>query len=215
VVLVGLARFTNPPDVQPWGRNKAVVPTLFIQKNFSLANDKLPKYGNPAELTSIVIKPRQVIVWVSITPLEDRGPPPAAPLVPALLDMGSGHNFSVRPEHVGWDIQQLRQRMEPDDKRWPWVRDISNRKVKVPLLLANLWLYPELPGEQGSLAPHFIHLGQSGITCYDADAARAKRIQIPEGPRMGVFGMGALCAGYLSLHIEANPMGGTALLFIP
>jgi hypothetical protein len=49
---------------------------------------------------NVIVRPFQIVVWVSITPQHVIEYDAATPRVPAVLDTGNNHNFSLREEHL-------------------------------------------------------------------------------------------------------------------
>ncbi len=108
-----------------------------------------------------VVKPTQIIIWVSITSVDQRDFDPATGRFPAILDTGLSHNFAIQEELLnrwaGFDRRNLRK-----------LRDITLRGDIVPLHEAEVWLHPNRRGERdspGNRVPFPLQL-ENGIAVY-------------------------------------------------
>ena len=111
--------------------------------------NSLPYFNRQTTLSvrgrDVVIKPTQIVTWVSIGESGQDGFNPAIPRFPAVLDTGLSHNFAISQEHL--------IRWAGVDSRW---RE-KNREIRIggdaiPLHLAELWLHPNRPGEREPFA---------------------------------------------------------------
>ncbi len=89
-------------------------------------------------LERVRIKPYQIIVWVSVTARNVLELPPHAPRLPAILDTGHSHNFSIQHRHLTDWVQ-----VQPDLLRQ--IGAITVEGQHVPLHDANVWLRRNLP----------------------------------------------------------------------
>ena len=114
----------------------------------------LPFFDTPTradfERGPVPIKAHQIMVWVGITegPLTEFDP--GRPCLPAILDTGHTHNFSIREDHLirwaGLDPRSLENQGE--------VRISGDR---VPLLYADVWLRPNVRGKHAIGSPTGSH----------------------------------------------------------
>ena len=154
-------------------------------------------------VTPIRLKPYQILAWVSLTHRGLARLPHATPRIPALLDTGHNHNFSLREQHL------TQSGLETP---WPWsssplkVRDSSAVEHEVPRLLLDLWLHPDAAQPNDVAYP--LRLGFRGAACYLAAGPVA-------GPHLPLLGLAALCAGSLTAEFQCNPSGGTVRLLVP
>jgi hypothetical protein len=159
--------------------------------------------SNPLWPTAVRLKPYQVLLWVSLTHRGLTQLPPGTPRVPALLDTGHNHNFSLREEHfalsglespVPWSSMPLR------------VRDASGIEREVPRLLVDVWLHAD--AAQTSELAYPLRLGFRGASCYLSDTTVS-------GPHLPLLGLAALCAGSVTLEMQCGPTGGTVCISVP
>ena len=94
---------------------------------------------DPSKLgRKILLKPCQFLVSVSFTlPGVERLPGNASRL-PALVDTGHGHTFSLSDEQTGLSDQEIEQWLHP--RLFLKVRDVHGHEALVPRLRGNLWL---------------------------------------------------------------------------
>src|SRR5207244_40893 len=108
--------------------------------------------------------------------------PAETPRLPALIDTGHNHNFSLREEHLlhsGLDSRDLEWRATPLR-----VRDVGGREWDVPRLLVDIWIHSNLP--RLSHRPFPLRLGAVGAACYLTGGPVA-------GPSLPIVGLRALC----------------------
>jgi len=89
------------------------------------------------------IKPRQIVVWLSIGP--PGSPPPLIPgsRFPAVLDTGFNNSFLIQEEHLmAWCGFSLAD--------FNGVAVLSAFGKKIPMIDADLWLHSNLPGHRDS-----------------------------------------------------------------
>lgn len=150
------------------------------------------------------LKPYQLVVWVSVTRRGLRQLPEGVPRLPALLDTGHNHNFSLRQEHL------FLTGLAPDELEWRGtplrVRDASAREWDVPRLLVDVWLHSNLP--RLARRPYPLRLGAVGAGCYLRQMPVA-------GPFLPLIGLRALCMSRISLELHCRPDGGSLNLRVP
>src|SRR5271166_6791818 len=91
------------------------------------------------ELERLPVKPYQIIVWVSVTARNVVDLPRHAPRIPAILDTGHNHHFSIHERQLAdWALLQ-RNLLPPRGT-------IKVEGATVPLHRATVWLHPNQPG---------------------------------------------------------------------
>jgi hypothetical protein len=153
----------------------------------------LPYRGDADEvsvgLERIPILPYQIIIWVSVTARTVLTLPPSAPRIPAILDLGHNHNFSIQERHLAkW------ARLSP--QLLPQRGAIIVAKKEIPLYFAAVWIHPNRPGYRDEFAdqsPYRLEL-REGIAVYPASS---------EFPRLPLIGLRAL--GRNKLHLVMDP----------
>lgn len=97
--------------------------------------------------TSIVVARRQIIVWVSISPLGCDECPPEARRFPAVLDTGFNHGLLLQQTHfqlwTGYGLTRSGFRA---------VGRLDVYGSQATLYEADLWLHPNLRGRRDELA---------------------------------------------------------------
>jgi hypothetical protein len=135
------------------------------------------------------VRPYQIIVHMSISPLTLPGWDPRTPHFPAILDTGNNHNFAIRRDHlVRW------AGLQPDASRV--LGAMRERDRRLPLHAARLWLHRNVPGERRARhdrEPHLLEVAE-GITVYPDDI----------GPRLPILGLRALTRNHLHLGIDTE-----------
>jgi hypothetical protein len=150
------------------------------------------------------LKPFQLAIEVSITPRGLVRLPDNAIRLPALLDTGHNHNFSLREEHLavsGLDFSELEWLGSPLR-----VRDASGAEHEVPRLLVDVWLHSNLP--RLANRPFPFRLGSVGASCYLRQGAVS-------GPFLPLLGLRALCLATTSVELRCDPSGGRLNLRLP
>ena len=126
----------------------------------------------------VEVKAFQVIVWVSISGDETTTWDPRIPKLPAILDIGTTHNFAVTNDHlVNWAGIHAASLPQLGRAR------IDGRKA--PLRSAGLWLHTN--GEP------FNFKIDEGIAVFDGD-----------WPRLPILGLRALTNSKLQTFIHGN-----------
>jgi hypothetical protein len=133
----------------------------------------------------------QVVVWVSVTPEDWTELPPGTPRLPAILDTGHSHNFSI-PD------RQLRLWAGIVPPALPLLRNVRINRVNVPLRAASLWLHPNRSGQRDrfTASPPFRLQLPRGIAIYPPDT--------PGEPRLPLLGLRALVLNNLHLTIDGQ-----------
>ncbi len=158
-------------------------------------------------LLAVTVKPHQIVVWVSLSPPEWEELPGNAPYVPAILDIGLAHNFSIQlaqlyqwagihPESLetlGHVRMRTGRRRSADDERTPPGEELQ----QLPLLDAKPWLLPNRPGthEVAAGLPAFPIELDEGIIVYPAG--------FPNPPRLPLLGLRAFHRAGLQLFIDS------------
>jgi hypothetical protein len=140
-------------------------------------------------LERIPILPYQIIVWVSVTARTVLSLPPSAPRIPAILDTGHSHNFSIHERH-------LAEWAGIPPKLLPRRGTITVANQGISLYLAAVWIHPNRPGCRDEFAdqpPYRLEL-REGIAVHPGSA---------QFPRLPLLGLRAL--GRNRLHFAINP----------
>jgi hypothetical protein len=114
----------------------ATMPTIIRRLPFVEKDRELSFAG-----LSCVVRHNQIVVWLSVlqTGLSfDTSSPP--PLFPAILDTGHNHNFIIQ------DVQ-LASWANYSKELLPYAGTVYVNREPVELYDANLWLYPNIPGQ--------------------------------------------------------------------
>ena len=153
----------------------------------------LPFYETHTTVTvadgeSVVIKPRQIILWVSISKPDANDLPAGTPSFPAILDTGFNDSFLIQRQHLlPWAGISAEALVVVDGLRV--------YGVDVPLLDADVWLHANEPNSR------------------EADAAsRPFRLELHGGvavtelgtPRLPLLGMLALRRSGLRILIDCQ-----------
>jgi hypothetical protein len=150
------------------------VPTILRALPYSLHRTTVLVRGQRED-----IKSTQIIIWASITGVDQSEFDPATPRFPVILDTGFSHNFAIKEEHLSrWDGL---------DGRWlRKLRDITIKGDLVPLHEAEVWLHPDRVGERDEFAnrPPFRLQMESGIAVYTRGISTAPRL-----PLLGLRGL--------------------------
>jgi hypothetical protein len=138
---------------------------------------------------TISIKADQIIVWVGLTAGGRADLDPASPRLPAILDTGHTHNFSIRE-------QQLVEWAGLDPRPLTKLGEIRVGGDRLPLLEADIWLHPNEPGNRDAVTerpPYCLEL-DLGIAVYPRALTTA--------PRLPLLGLRALRLADLHLTID-------------
>jgi hypothetical protein len=138
---------------------------------------------------SVLVRPHQIVVWVSVTLREMQEWNTAIPRFPAILDTGHTHNFSVSEDH-------LRHWAGVTPELLPLIGHVRELDRRIPLRNAGLWLHRNESGERDRLTgvPARL-LVPRGIAVYPADAGF---------PRLPVLGLRAITANRIVLRVDGE-----------
>ncbi len=154
--------------------------------------DRLPFASEPYQLDihreRLRIKPFQIVVQLSIS-----GPwkwDPAAPIIPALLDTGNNHNFSIQEDHLirwaGVNPQSL-----------PLLGTMREGGRSPSLRFADAWIHRNQPGRHDLRGGKPFLLAMSeGIAIYPDDGSNY--------PRLPLLGLRAIIKNNLKLVIDGK-----------
>jgi hypothetical protein len=146
------------------------------------------QYESEIRGEALKTRPFQVIVQVSLsdTPVWD----PRIPVIPALLDTGHNHNFSIRERHLirwaGLHLQTL-----------PLLGTMRESDRVASLRFANLWIHRNQPGSRNlkGSAPYLLAL-KEGIAVYPDNGSNY--------PRLPLLGLRAIVKNNLRLLIDGK-----------
>jgi hypothetical protein len=137
----------------------------------------------------VPVKPYQIIVWVSITARTVLELPPQTARLPAILDTGHSHHFSIDERHLA-DWAQVERNLLVQR------RTIIVKGAPIPLHAAAVWLHPNQPGSRDGFAnrlPYRLEL-REGIAVYPREH---------HFPRLPLLGLRALV--HNKLHFTLDP----------
>jgi hypothetical protein len=138
---------------------------------------------------SVPVKSYQIIIWVSLGPPLLREWDARLPRLPAILDTGHNHYFSIQESH-------LRRWGGLHPESLPERRSIRERGQTVRLRRAILWLYRNRPGEVTPLDSKPVQFDlPEGIAVYPDSA---------DFPRLPLLGLRALTKSRLRLTIDGR-----------
>ena len=156
----------------------------------TLLVDRCPFYEKATQVASpwgaVLIRPYQIIVWVSVSVRGLFSPP-----FPAILDTGHSHNFSIKEEHLEFCV-----RLPPAD-----LRTIGYARVnREPVVLkeAGLALHRNVARSRDDLggeSPYLLELSE-GIAVH--------RLEDPFAPRLPLLGMRSLAKNGLRIIIDTR-----------
>jgi len=144
---------------------------------------QLPFFREPTQVRipggPVSVKAYQIIVWISVTESTQSELAPTTPRLPAILDTGHTHNFSIRED-------QLMQWARVNPRLLPPLRRIRVSGQQVTLFEANIWLHPNRYGMRDEFAQGFPHsLELSGGIAVFPDTT-------PIAPRLPLVGVRSL-----------------------
>jgi hypothetical protein len=134
-----------------------------------------------------VVRPYQIIVWVSLAAHAVLKLPPGTPRFPAILDTGNNHNFAIRREQFErWTRLTLPRRGQ-----------VAIDGQIVPLIVAHLWIHPNAPGiaDPSGHEPFRLSL-EEGIAVYPSN--------VPNPARLPILGLRAIVQNNLTLTINGR-----------
>jgi hypothetical protein len=133
------------------------------------------------------VKPYQIVVTVSLAARRLMELPPGSPQFPAILDIGTNHNFAIRSElFERWARVRLRQRGK-----------VRIRREYAPLLTGSVWIHPNRPGTRDFAEGPAIPLEMpEGLIVFPENA--------PNPARLPILGLRALVRNHLKLIIDGK-----------
>ena len=156
---------------------------------------KLPFFDKATPLAvageRVVIKPDQIVVWVSLGEAALPFLHANALRIPAVLDTGLSHNFAIREEHLlawaGLHPQSL-----------PVLGHLRLSGLPANLLGGHVWVYRNKPRERDMLleVPPFRLELDAGIAVYPGGTVNA--------PRLPVLGLRGLRRAGLHLAVDCD-----------
>ncbi len=165
----------------------------------------LPYYDEITEIAAQGVREQaysyQIIVWVSITPVEQFELPSGARRFPAILDTGLNDNFAIAPVHLrAWAGIHWKSLPEEGAERF-------YGNIRVPTRRAYLWLHPNQYGWRDWIDP--LHPAvrielNDGISIYGngEEVGRDPRTKTLRAPRLPIIGLRALTGVDGQLHID-------------
>jgi len=134
------------------------------------------------------IRPFQIIVQVSISDVLTWDP--RTPIIPALLDTGLNHNFSMQES-------QLARWAGIHPKGWPFLGVIREGGRAPSLRFANVWIHRNQSGRRDlrDEQPYLLALDE-GIAIYPDDGSNY--------PRLPLLGLRAIIKNNLKLVIDGK-----------
>lgn len=141
--------------------------------------------------TEIRIHRDQILVWLSISLSGVSEQEENIPRIPALIDPGSGFEFSIKGGHLAeW------AGLVPDLLDVLGTVEINHQTVNRHA--ADVWIYPNQPGrrEWGPGKPFRLEMDR-GIAVYP-------RSDVPAGPRLPLLGLPGLLKNKLDFWIDAD-----------
>src|SRR5262249_8060414 len=140
-----------------------------------------------------IVRPYQIIVWVSLSLKRSDTLSPETPRFPAILDTANNHNFSIQEDHfVQWSGLEFAS--------FPRLGQIRIGLQTLPLLAASVWLYRNKPGARDAFArgvPFRLDLPE-GIAVYPHGQ--------PTVARLPTLGLRAVVSNRLRLAVDGAGM---------
>jgi len=155
--------------------------------------DRAPIPGQPTwfDIGSerISLRDNQIIHWAVLTRKHIARPAPTATPFPVILDTGFTHSFALNEHHLGnWAGLQI--------DTFPALGSIRDRGSRIPLHVANLWVYPNQRGSRVRLANRVCHQLETdfGIAVYPGNSF----------PRIPILGLRSITKNQLRLTIDGK-----------
>jgi hypothetical protein len=165
----------------------------------------LPYFDDMTEIVGPGVReqilPRQIVLWVSVTPVEQFELPPNAPRFPAILDTGLNDVFAIAPVHLrAWAGFHWSTLPEEDV-------ELFYGDIPVPVRRATLWLHRNQYGWRDSIDPLRPPLEielSDGITVYGngEQVGKDSRTKTLRAPRLPLIGLRAFTDMGCQLHID-------------
>jgi len=133
------------------------------------------------------IRANQIILWVSLSLRRVNSANPTAIPFPVILDTGHNHSFSIHERHLTeW------AGLRPDSLIS--LGTIGDRRQRVLLRAANIWVHPNERGSRERLAekPPLLIETKKGIAVYPGS----------DFPRLPIMGLRALAENNLVLNVD-------------
>ena len=143
----------------------------------------------------LLVKPFQIIVWVSVVEKGIAQLHPDLPRIPAILDTGHNHNFSIQEQH-------LRQWAGLDPRLFPKLGTARVNEELVDKRAANIWLHPNVPNQRDQFVdrrPFCLEL-DDGMFVF---AGRTPETPVA-GPRLPLVGLRALRRSDLTVNLDCH-----------
>jgi hypothetical protein len=138
----------------------------------------------------IVLRPRQLVLWVAVAAPDVDRLPSAVLQFPAILDTGFNGGFLIQEQHlIEW------AGIQPDQLEWVDSIRIFDRHVR--MREANVWLFPSSPA--GSVPS-----GDLPAKCLELDQGIAVSPPDLDRPRLPLVGMHLLERNRLQVLIDGR-----------
>jgi hypothetical protein len=153
---------------------------------------RLPIAEEPSLLgvhgAQLKLRPYQIIIQVSVSPFRDWDS--RAPIIPALIDTGLNHHFSMQEQHLSRWAGIHPESLSKQGKMWEGGRTADLRR-------AYLWIHRNEPGRRDlrDAEPFLVPL-QEGMAIYPADGSNY--------PRLPLLGLRAILKNNLKLDIDVK-----------
>jgi hypothetical protein len=156
---------------------------------------QLPFFREPSQVRFagglVAIKAYQIIVWISVTESTQNELQLTTPRLPAILDTGHTHDFSIREDH-------LMQWARVNPRLLPPLRRVRVSGQQVTLFEANIWLHPNQRGMRDEFvqqSPYSLELA-GGIAVFPRTTSIA--------PRLPLIGLRSLVEANLQLALDGE-----------
>jgi hypothetical protein len=134
--------------------------------------DRLPYSKKHSTLSfreeTVRVKPYQIIIWVSVAPVSLREWNPSTPAFPAILDIGTNHNFIISRSHlIRW------AGIQPEFLRALGATRLADKRLATRE--ADIWLYSNLKGRlenRQDMPPFRLNLTEGIIVRPDEEIGR-------------------------------------------
>jgi hypothetical protein len=137
---------------------------------------------------SVRIRPFQIVVPLSLSviPIWD----PRTPIIPALLDTGNNHNFSIQENHLARWVGAYARGL-------PLLGTLRESTRTATLRFANVWMHCNRPGQSDlrEREPFLLHL-EEGVAVYPYDGSNY--------PRLPLLGLRAIIKIDLKLVLDGK-----------
>lgn len=145
----------------------------------------------------------QIVAWVAIAQTGLSAPPPARERFPAIIDTGFSGSFAIGPDQLArWaGIAWHTLSVDP-------TLNLAYRGVPVPHRDADLWLFPNVPGQRDQfdpLLPPFHLVLEGGIAVYgDGVQVGVRATAQLVAPRLPLLGLRAFTTSRARLTVDAG-----------